>query len=424
MEKIKVLNILGSINLGGGAKNVLTFCRNAPSEVEYHICALITEGDKYSDAKKQLPFVFCANGNFEVVREYIETNKINILHFYTRGSFTLLEMEVAKYAKQNNLKVVNTNIFGEYLEEHQKLIDKNIFKSKHCLVYKYAPQASLQITEKSDFFENNFVIPNPVDFTYMQSLIPSQKDIEEYKIKLNIKKDDFVIGKIGSRKALEKWSNILLYMFPHVLKKHPNTVLLLQGVPESRLNWVKKFGDNVRILNETSDDKELALRYSILDIFTHASKIGEHSGNSINDACVYKLPIIMNITPKKDNGQIEQIVDGENGYLTNSVQKYASHVCKLLEDKDLRQQIGQNAYDFVKKNNDIKKLSQDLLNVYSSFYPNNKEYNYSISKQDIIDYKNNYPSLLSNLLKNNEIEFKYKILEVYYKFKDYFEQNY
>lgn len=261
-KKLKVLHLLNSINLGGGARNIRTFYKYSPSTIEFHVITLLEKGEKYTEFSKFCDTLTYANKKTGYVIDYIQKHNISIVHFHGAGTFSEKEIEIASHIKDLGVKIVYTNIFGEYGEATDNIVDFYIFKSNHCLVEKFAKNSSSTVLSKEGY-KRYAVIPNPVDYKYFESIRPTKSDIRLYKKQIGIPKNYNVIGKVGARKAIEKWSDLILYMFPYVLKKHPNTILLIQGLPDSRRRWVSKFGDKVRLLSQTNDDKQLALMYNV-----------------------------------------------------------------------------------------------------------------------------------------------------------------
>ena len=200
--------------------------------------------------------------------------------------------------------------------------------------------------------------------------------------------------------------------------------MLLQGVPDSRRHWIKRFGDRVRILNETTDDAELAVMYGSLDIFTHASKIGEHSGNSLNEAMYWGKPVIVNLTPDKDNGQMEQVMSEVTGYFANDPTTYADHVSELLTNQKKRQAFGQAAHNFVLQHNHPVKLADDLISCYE-FLLTARSSALSISQDEIIQYNKEYARLLEkNLSRGKGLPLTHKISKLNWKVRDYIDHNF
>lgn len=64
-----------------------------------------------------------------------------------------------------------------------------------------------------------------------------------------------------------------------------------------------------------------------------------------------------------------QITDGENGFLVSSVEECAQRIVQLLKDKGLRERLGENAQETVKKNFLLTRLLEQHLDLYDGFRP-------------------------------------------------------
>jgi trehalose synthase len=62
-----------------------------------------------------------------------------------------------------------------------------------------------------------------------------------------------------------------------------------------------------------------------------------------------------------------QIEDGVNGFLVSSVDQAAARIVQLLQDKDLRENIGQKARESVRKNFLMIRLLEQYLDLFNSF---------------------------------------------------------
>jgi glycosyltransferase involved in cell wall biosynthesis len=409
--------------MGGGARNVRTFYKYMPESITMQVACFKERGAKYDEFAYICKDIFFAEGKVKNIVKYIKDRKINIIHLHGRGKLESWEDKLINEIR-DEVKIVYTNIFGEYDESTDEKIDAMIFKSRHALTQKYALSADSNFVKKNNWYPRYAVIPNPIDVSYFESIRPSEIEIDRYRTQLSIASDEWVIGKVGARKALEKWSDLILNMFPTVLKKYPKTVMLLQGVPSSRLEWVREFGDRVRILPETNDDRQLALMYGLLDVFTHASKIGEQSGNSINEAMYWGKPVIVNLTPDRDNGQMEQIIDGVNGFYANTAKQYANQVIEILGDRLKREEFGLAAQNYVVEQNNPGILGRDLANVYQ-WLIDRASPNLSISLSDIQDYAKSYQDSLDHHMgrAGRNLSIGEKFSGIYWKIRDYIDYN-
>jgi trehalose synthase len=62
-----------------------------------------------------------------------------------------------------------------------------------------------------------------------------------------------------------------------------------------------------------------------------------------------------------------QIKDGVNGFLVSSVEEAAKRIVQLVNDKGLRQRMGKNAKEIVRKNFLMTRLLEQYLDLFKSF---------------------------------------------------------
>ena len=103
----------------------------------------------------------------------------------------------------------------------------------------------------------------------------------------------------------------------------------LEGLPNELRNRV------IEVPFIYGDD---ALRecYGAIDIFIHASEIGENCGNVLNEAMLCECPVITLSTPYSNNSQVEQIVHNECGFVVGRAQEFAQAMSTLMNDGLLR----------------------------------------------------------------------------------------
>jgi trehalose synthase len=65
-----------------------------------------------------------------------------------------------------------------------------------------------------------------------------------------------------------------------------------------------------------------------------------------------------------------QIKDGVNGFLVSSVEEAAKRIVQLVNDRGLRQRMGTNAREVVRKNFLMTRLLEQYLDLFKSFRTN------------------------------------------------------
>lgn len=103
--------------------------------------------------------------------------------------------------------------------------------------------------------------------------------------------------------------------------------------------------------------------FNVADIVIHPSET-EGLPRVIMEAMILKKPVIANAV----GGVTDYILNGYTGFLThhNSYLEYVSYIEKLIQDKNLYQQISNNAYTLVSNNYTEKNQMNSLFKVFKN----------------------------------------------------------
>jgi glycosyltransferase involved in cell wall biosynthesis len=438
-EKYNILEIVDSFGYAGTQRAAINFCRYLDRNFfNIYACAYCMGGPRTQELAEMGVDYLVANDGVEKIIKYILDHKVGIIHFHRSGHFVPIQYEILKRAKEEkpNLVIIETNVFGKYDKKTYDLIDCSLQISKMMCNERYV--------KKTGFFDFKKirVLYYPIDFISFEKLLPTEHEIKKFKEEIGIKPGDFVIGKLG-RPHIAKWSDLLIDMMPYLVKLVPNIRFIVMAIPESRKKRIlsSEYRNNYILLDETSDDRKIALFYSTIDVYVHASKIGESFGMTLAEAAIFKKPVVVNSTPKKDNNQLELINHMETGIFANSPQTFARAVEFLYKNHDLRKGMGNKAYlkvfrdyNAVDTTKQLEKIvieqifkkgievGRELLNYYNrlSFFP---------SEKDILDYKKEYKKRLTwdfGTLSAGEkvVNFLNKPKKLYWKIRDFAEHRF
>ena len=190
--------------------------------------------------------------------------------------------------------------------------------------------------EKEGFLEAQIIkIPNGVD---LPQILNSN---ELSKNKLGITDYDNIVTCV-SRFRPEKGHEVLLKAWQEVLKKKPNSILLLIGDGETLIER-KQNAENLGIIDRI---RFIGKVYNVQDylfvsnVFVLASR-KEGLSNALLEALATGLPCIASNV----GGNMELIKHGINGLIFESgnSKQLAECVLRLLDDKELSQELGGNA---------------------------------------------------------------------------------
>jgi|GEM_PF-6265294 len=133
-------------------------------------------------------------------------------------------------------------------------------------------------------------------------------------------------------------------------------------------------------------------------------------------------PVIVNLTPKKDNVQFEQVTHGKTGYFANTPKDYSNRVNYLLENKEVASKISKNVSTKAKEIYP-EQLWIKLNACYRFCVFGDNQSKLVEMYKSIITYKKNYLSDIKNF--NTRVYFPSLIFnQVYWKIADYIECKY
>ncbi len=404
MSKIKILEIVSNLGYGGTQRTVINFSRYINRDFfDVFVIGYDKGGAREADLVN-IPYLV-ANNNVEKIIDFIRINKIRILHFHRSGHYIEIEFKIINEVKKNfpEILIFETNIFGKFDAKCFPLIDCSLQISKMMMNERYI--------KKVGYFDYNRmkVLYNPVDYKSFTEIEITKEELENYKKGLGIKKGDFVIGKMGGP-YIAKWSDLLVEMMPHLVPLISNIKFVIQAAPSSRKKRIlrSKFAKRYILLDETSNEKEVAMFYKAIDVYVHASKIGESFGMTLAEAGLFKKPVVVNSTPNRDNNQVELVDHMKTGIIANNPQTFARAIYYLYINSVKRFEMGENAskkilsnYDPIKICNQFEKICIDFLkkdgvNVNPTALDFYSKIDYTPSENDIKKFKYEYIKILRN----------------------------
>lgn len=403
-EKINVLEISPLLDYAGMARNMMSFAKRLNPNL-FKVSVLgYRGGGCQEEVLRQNKIDYLVGSDLPKIVEFAEQQRIDLVHIHRSGKTIPLETEILKtLAKVNNrLLIIETNIFGQFDPVNNSKISCHLFQSMMHIHERYLKSAQ----ENFDFSKHKtFYCTVEADDFSKYTLTPEQ--IASYKEKLGIKPDEFVIGK-SARPDLAKWSDLVLEMAPKAFKMMPKLKFIIMGLPESRRKIIKKkwWADKIIVLPVTIEQASLHAFYQSLDLLVHNSKIGECNSNTLNEAIFWGKPIVTNSTPRRDNGQLEQVHHMENGLIANYPQTFARAIKYLYDNQAVGQKMGElgramvlDKYSPVKRTRELEKLFVEKLLKNGKKFPAEiiEYYNkilYYPSEQEIVEYKKEYQNRL------------------------------
>ncbi len=169
-----------------------------------------------------------------------------------------------------------------------------------------------------------------------------KKVLENFKLKITKNASTKLLLWAG-RPVKFKRINLLIETFEKVIKKKPNTKLVLVGDFESSdlfKNLMNKIDQNIKnkmyIFSRGADHSTLSKFYQVADLYLHTSSY-EGFGVVLSEAALSGLPIVSTLS----DGSRENVEDGKSGYIINSSYSgdIAKPIIKLLSNDELRKEM-------------------------------------------------------------------------------------
>lgn len=272
--KTKVLIILGEPIVNGGQESfIINMYNNMDlNKIQFDILTpfYCENNDFIKQVKNNGGNVIIKNYSFEknrkknfkkCINEYLKKNHYNIVHIQSGSIYSL--MSASKICYYNGIKHIIVHSHCGGFKNIKYLIIKIL--SKHNM-NKYPTEywACSKLAAEWKFPRNIIkrkkfkVMKNAIDTT---KIYYSEKLRKEARGKLNIKKNQHIIGHIG-RFSIQKNHNFLIEIFNEISKKDDNAILLLIGSGELEKEIRKK----VELLNLNHKVKFLGIRNDINEL--------------------------------------------------------------------------------------------------------------------------------------------------------------
>ncbi len=288
----------------------------------------------------------------KIVKREIKEFKPDILHAYYASSYGLI-------GALSGFKPFVISVWGSDVFEFPK---KSFI---HRAVLKYN-------LRKADYIQSTSLVMAKELAQYTDKkiiVVPFGIDMDKYKpiTELKERKENEIV--IGTIKWLRKiyGVNYLIDAFYLLTKKYPNQklkLLIVGGGPRitEYKSLVKKY--NIVDLVEFTGSVPIAETvnyHNRIDIFV-ALSLRESFGVSALEAAACSVPVVVSNV----GGLPEVVQNGKTGFIVEPMnpQVAADAISKLIDDAALREQMGKDAREFVKRKYDWNKNVKDQIKIY------------------------------------------------------------
>jgi glycosyltransferase involved in cell wall biosynthesis len=184
---------------------------------------------------------------------------------------------------------------------------------------------------------------------------------QEIRKKYNLQ-NDFVLLQVGGLVYYRRQIDSLGALF-YLSKKYDNVKLILNGAGQQEMlrDFSRKLGvEDKVIFLVTENDKELAKIYAACDVFLYPSEVTW--GLVVTEAMAARRAVIVS----NKAGVSEIIENNVNGAVVNHARpkEIAEQVERLMDDPKLRKKLGENAYEYVKRNLSWEKYAENMESTF------------------------------------------------------------
>jgi glycosyltransferase EpsD len=301
---------------------------------------------------------------YKELKNIIEENKYEIIHCHTPVGGVITRLAARNARKKYNTKVIYTAHGFHFYKGAPAInwiiyypIEKWLARYTDCLIT--INQEDYERAKRKIKKSKAIKHVHGVGFnTERLNIIPE----ENYKEEMNCNKDDIVFSYVAEINK-NKNQKMIVKCIKQIKNDYPNIKVLLAGKDNSNgkleeLVIEEGLQDNIIILGNRDDVGKLL---SITDIYL-ATSLREGLPVNIMEAMYKKLPIIA----MNNRGHRALIENGKSGIIIENEKMMKEKIIELIEDKNFRKQLGDEAFKTSKKYS-IEKVIIEMENIYSSY---------------------------------------------------------
>jgi len=339
---------------------------------ERRLVELIKGLSKYPDIKMELVLM-------ETDVFYNDIFKVDIkIHYLVRKVIKkdpLIFFKFYKIAKKFNPDIINTwgNMVTIYsipskIILNVKLINNEITDSpkfqKKGIFYKIAFKKSDLIVANSiaglksyRITKNSKVIYNGFNFKRLENLIPSELMRKNFDVKTK-----YIVGMVASF-TLAKDYHTYLEVAVNILKQRKDVTFLCIGAgdfTDYKLSIHDNLLSNIKFISQQKDIESLI---NIFDVSV-LSTFNEGISNFIMESMALVKPVVVS----EGGGTSEIVIDGETGFIVKQQSSLimAEKIDLLLNNKDLREQMGERGINRIKTKFEINNMISKFIDMYKN----------------------------------------------------------
>jgi len=377
MEKIKVLHVIKTLNLGGAETNLFNLVQEINPDL-FEVLVAYSFGGVVEARFKDI--------NVELFRYARSAHKIRSL------ASLMIIIRLIVYILKNNIQIIHTHTYNAHVwgaiaaeltgrkivehvhdfryEEPYYLKARGVRPGQYILAEYFARLSDLVIVltknnkkrllEHNNSFESKVrIAPNGISLNN-----DIHEKTSEIRRRLNIPENKRIIV-AAARIAPEKNMGIILEIANKLKEKYSNFIFIIagEGPLKERLEkalLAANLNNEIRFIGFYNDVKEL---FSIASVFVQPTLLELHS-IAMLEAMSMGVPVI---AAKGVGANDDFIKHKENGFLLDprNASEWAETIGLVLDNPDLSRSIAANGKKLVENKSDIKKTARTFETIYS-----------------------------------------------------------
>lgn len=235
-----------------------------------------------------------------------------------------------------------------------------------------------QVIVSAKEYKRNLRIPQSIIYPAIDPRSPKNQLIPEINIDKRLDKLGIDLNKpiISQISRFDKWKDPegVIKIFKMVKKKVDCQLVLLGNLamddPEGVKIYnkiIKKYGDHkdIKILVNVSDNDLVVNSLQRKSAVVIQKSLKEGFGLTVAEALYKGTPVVAS----NIGGIPLQVINGVNGFLHNpkDIKSFSQSIIKILQDEELRNELGKNGKEHITKNFLITRLITDWLNLFEMY---------------------------------------------------------
>lgn len=356
--KVVIISDYWENSQGGGIKNYLINLVNHLNSKNIEVNVLFREGDDSKNFKIEGSKFTFIKKSFSLLRKI----KPDVVHTHEKWYCLLAG---CLYKKFYDIKLIHTfhTIPTRNLPKSKKIFFNFLIGMCDSVTF-----SSQDLIKKMNNYKGIKCV-NPVitraGIEYQETHTVSQVEIEEFRELHKVKKDSVVLLAQGfmSNELKFEGAKLLLRALKNIVKKYPNTQLILTG-NGLYLDELKKFSEKISISENvifTGFVQNPFIPLEICDIYVH-TPLSEGFSLALLEAMMTGKPIVATAVggiPEAINNEVEGLL------IDPDIESIVKAISYLLENKDFARKMGYNAKKSVEKKFTWEKTVKTFIDLYT-----------------------------------------------------------